>query len=519
MTFQSSRAGGHQKMNWRFYAIAAAALGILLFPMPNPQIVPALIPLATPVSEIKANPKNTRRHNKRNIEAIRRSLEEFGQQKPIVIDADGQIIAGHGFFFAAKALGWDKVAAVRSTLTGAEAQAYGIADNRASDLSENDADLLAEVLEALERDNAIDITVTGFSAAEIHAMIDEAALAEEAPGDPDAAPPLQEVAVSRLGDVWTLGPHRLACGDCTDPEMWAALLGGRSADLVFTDPPYNMNFKSKTLGGIQNDHLGDAEFTRLILSSSAQLRRMLREGGSYYVCMSPMEYCTVGNQMKRAGLPHQLLIWKKPNTGLGAQEFRPQFELMLYGHTGKKDDRTWNGRRSASNFWELQAFRPVFAGNIAVSAHETEGGMVVEVSAGSESVELHVAGSATAKVASATGQEADIWEVSRDRDYVHPTQKPVELVRRAVRYSSSRGDLVADLFAGSGTTLIAAHLEKRLFVGTELDPRYADVICRRWMQVTGIEPVQQAGKRFSEVQMAEGPDGAMPQMQQEGQKC
>lgn len=495
MTFQDDRRCRPQKTSL-VPPLAWLALGILLVSMSKPQIVPALQPLSSPIAEFRSNPKNTRRHNKRNLAVITRSLQEFGQQKPIVVDADGMVIAGHGLLQGAKALGWAHIAAVRSNLRGAEAQAYGIVDNRAGDLSENDSEQLAAVVAALERDDAIDATVTGFTVGEIQAMLDNVNQVEVADAE-DVAPPLPASPVVRLGDVWTLGPHRLVCGDCTSDEAVAAMLDGRQADLVFTDPPYNMNFRSKALGGIQNDHLGDAEFLRLILASCSQVKRMLRPGGSYYLCMGMQEYPTLANQMRRAGLPHQLLVWRKPSPGLGSQEFRPQIELMLYGHTGKKDDRTWNGRRSGSNYWDLREDRPAFSGNLALTAQRTAKGMMVEVSAGGDTVELHVDGASEARVASATGLESDIWEMSRDRGYVHPTQKPVELVRRALRYSSHRNDLVVDLFGGSGTTLMAAHLERRVCACIELDPKYGEVILRRFQMQTGIDPVRHDGVPLS----------------------
>ncbi len=416
-------------------------------PMPDlHHISPALHPLAVDLADVRPDPGNARRHGQKNIAAIKRSLAEFGQQKPIVIDADGVIIAGNGFFEAAKELGWEQIAAVRSKLRGNAARAYAIADNRTTDLSDWDDLVLAQTLAALCEDEEVDHTATGYSDLELQLLIAEID-AMVPPDDPDASPEAPTPAEVRtsVGEVWQLGRHLLAVGDCTVPAVVGQVLEPGQADLVFTDPPYNMNYKSQSLGGIKNDHLSQAAFVRLVLGSVEQMRQGLRPGGSFYVCMSPAEYGTVAMQLRRLGLKHQVLVWRKPSAGMGSQEFRPAFELMLYGFTGTRKQRTWNGGRRAANVWDFDLDVPVYARD------GDEGGMVLEVDRGVETVEIHLDQRCEGEVVTFDGETADVWCIGREREaYRHPTQKPTQLVRRAITLSSERGGVVADLFTGRG---------------------------------------------------------------------
>lgn len=293
--------------------------------------------------------------------------------------------------------------------------------------------------------------------------------------DCDAAPELPETPVSVPGAIYRLGEHRMLCGDCTDAETVFRLMGKGSADAVFTDPPYNMDYKSKALGGIKNDALGEAAFVRLILSSMANMAKTLRDGGAFYICMSGAEYATVANQLRKIGLAHRLIVWIKNHVGLGNQDYRPQFEFILYGITGAKKERLWRGGRRESDVWEFDADR-------AVNAVETiGGGMELEFGNGVETTRVLLDSRVGGTVVGFDGTVSDLWRFSRERgNYAHPTQKPVALVERALRNSTKRGAVVFDPFSGSGTTLIAAERLKRAARCMELDPRYCDVIRRRW---------------------------------------
>ena len=319
---------------------------------------------------------------------------------------------------------------------------------------------------------------------------------DEAGADPDAAPEVPAVPVTRRGDLWELGHHRLLCGDATDRDEMRRLLEGRSVSLVFTDPPYNMAYKSKKLGGIANDDLGEAAFVRLILASAHRMLASLCDGGSFYLCMSAAEVATVFHQLRKLGMKARQIVWAKPSPGLGAQEYRPQHEVMLFGFKGARSKRVWNGGRCQSDLW---SFDP----ECGVVARESEGGgMVIEVGLGIETVQIELTQRLEGHVRYFDGSDSDVWSFGRPKgDYCHPTQKPVDLVVRAIRNSSRSGDRVLDSFAGSGTTLIACELTGRRGCVMELDQKYCDVICRRYLAFTGTSPVRDDGVSFSELQV------------------
>jgi DNA modification methylase len=297
--------------------------------------------------------------------------------------------------------------------------------------------------------------------------------------DPDEVPdPVEDPYVQR-GEVYLLGQHRIMCGDSTDLQIMAAFTGGAVIGLVFTDPPYNMAYRSKALGGIANDDLGTSEFVRLILSSGAVIKNALQDGGSYYICMGAAEFATVIGQLRKLGLPGRPIVWVKPSTGLGAQEYRPQFEVMLYGYKGQRQQRTWNGKRREADVWDFDADRGVIA-------RETEQGTTIEVGSGVDTIRIVLNERITGSVISEDGSTSDVWRFGRERGrYVHPTQKPVALVERALQNSSNPGDAVFDPFLGSGTTLIAAERTGRVCYGVDLDPKYAQVAIERWEAFTG----------------------------------
>jgi len=297
--------------------------------------------------------------------------------------------------------------------------------------------------------------------------------------DPDEVPEVPDEAITQPGDTWILGDHKLICGDSTDEQLINGLLDGNQADMVFTDPPYNMAYKSKALGGIKNDNMAEAEFVRFILASMLSVKKSLRRGGSYYVCMSAAEYPLVFHQLRKLGMSGKQIVWMKPSAGMGSQEYRPQYEVMLFGYAGSRDDRTWNGGRKQSDLWEFDL-------NSGVIAREDGDGMIIEVGSGIETAQICLDTRSEGTVFSFDGNSSDIWKFGRAKGgYVHPTQKPISLVERAIYNSSNTGDLVLEPFAGSGTTIIACERMKRRCFAIELDPKYCDVIVNRWQEWTG----------------------------------
>lgn len=419
---------------------------------------------------------NNPRLNDGAVAAVAESIREFGFRVPLVITPEREIICGHTRWKAAQKLHLELVPChVAVDLTPEKIRAYRLVDNRTAELAEWDDERLLQELLAVEPTFS---KIDEWFAQELSQKKKPAG----AGADPDNAPALPQTAESKPGEIYELGRHRLICGDSTDPSVVRRLLGGLRARMCFTDPPYNMAYQSKALGGIKNDALAEADFTRLVLSSLNNMREGLQPGGAYYVCMGQAAYAQVALQLRRIGLEHRLLIWCKDTMGLGSQEYRPRFELILFGSTkGGQEQRIWNGGRKESDLWEGTDFTR------GVWAREDGEGMVIEIAGAQGSRQIVLAQRSPGAVIEFDGTTDDLWRFSREpgAEYVHPTQKPVSLVEKAIALSSNAGELVLDLFGGSGTTLVAAERTGRTAYLCELDPRYCDVIRQRYAQQIG----------------------------------
>lgn len=394
--------------------------------------VEALIPYA----------RNARTHTDEQVTKVAASIREFGWTNPILVDGKNGIVAGHCRLLAAKKLGLARVPVIElAYLTEAQKRAYILADNQlAINGSGWDDELLRIELSELKEED-FDLSLTGFEEAEIDRMLAEV---EEEPDirgntDEDAVPEEREETVSREGDVWIMGPHRLLVGDCTKEESYARLLDSEHAALVVTDPPYNVAYQGAA-GTIQNDDLG-AGFKDFLVSA---LNPMLeRCDGACYIAMSSSELDALQSAFRECGGHWStFIIWAKDRFTLGRSDYQRQYEPMLYGwREGAK--RHWCGARDQGDVWQIK--KPV-------------------------------------------------------RNESHPTQKPIELFERCIRNSSQPGDIVLDCFAGSGTTAIACEKAGRVARLMELDPKYADVIVRRWQEFSGKKAVREAdGAEFADV--------------------
>lgn len=425
------------------------------------------------LSSIKPYPNNPR-INDAAIDAVMKSLRDFGIRQSIVVDKDHVIVVGHARYKAALQLKLDRFPVhVADNLTDAQIRAYRIADNKTAEFAEWDTDRLIVELSELRSEN-FDMDSLGFDDAELDELLGDATdIAIE-----DVAPELPEVAVSEPGKIYQLGRHRLMCGDSLNPENIKLLTAEKWADMVFTDPPYNMNYQSKNLGGIKNDKMSEAKFVSFILASLMAMKKSMSPTASYYICMSAAEYPTVYHQLRKCGMSGRQIIWVKPAAGLGGQEYRPQYEVMLFGYLGSRSERVWNGERRQSDIWDFLPERPLVA-------REEHGDTVIELGDGVETTQIHLDGKVSGAVAFFDGSTSDLWRFARPNGtYVHPTQKPVALVERAIENSSRPDDLVLDIFGGSGSTLIACENTGRRACLMELDPKYCDVIRRRYAEFT-----------------------------------
>ncbi|MGE3623743.1 MAG: site-specific DNA-methyltransferase [Bdellovibrionales bacterium] len=384
-----------------------------------------------PADKLVPYDKNPRTHSPEQVSQIAASIAEFGFLNPILVDTTAGIIAGHGRLQAAKQLGLTQVpVVVLDHLTEAQKRAYVIADNKLALNAGWDDDLLRSEMATLAAEN-FDLPIIGFSDDELTALLADPNVAE-GNTDEDAVPEAPETPVSKPGDLWRLGNHLLLCGDSTVLANVERVLDGALADMVFTDPPYNVDYgnsaKDKQRGTnrtIMNDNLGDS-FEKFLYDASVNMLTVCK--GALYICMSSSELHTLQKAFIEAGGKWStFVIWAKNTFTLGRADYQRQYEPILYGW--KQDvDHFWCGARN----------------------------------------------------------QGDVWFVNKPvRNELHPTMKPVELVERAINNSSKSRDIVLDCFGGSGTTLIACEKLNRQCRMIELDPKYADVIVKRWEEFTG----------------------------------
>jgi DNA modification methylase len=425
---------------------------------------------AMPVASLKPYAGNARTHSRKQIRQIANSIQRFGFTNPVLISDANEIVAGHGRVEAAKLLGHATVPTLRlSHLTAAERRAYIIADNKLALNAGWDRELLAIELQGLiEMD--FDLELTGFSLAEIDVVLDEAkesSTSGSAAAD-DELPPLGGAAsaVSRAGDLWQLGRHRLVCGDCQKALTLEALLTGERADLIFTDPPYNVPIDGHVCGLGRTRHrefamaageMSSAAFTGFLRQTLGNAAAAARDGAIAFVCMDwrhMAELLTAGQEVFSS--LKNLCIWNKTNGGMGSF-YRSKHELVFVFKVGTAAHTNTFGLggsgRYRTNVWDyagVNALRPGRGEQLAM----------------------------------------------------HPTVKPVALVADAIRDCSRRGEIVLDPFGGSGSTLIAAERTGRCARLIEFDPLYCDQIVRRYEALTGKQAVL-AGPQLSFEAIAE----------------
>lgn len=404
-----------------------------------------------PVEALKPCGANARTHSRKQIKQIAASIEKFGFTNPILVSDDREIIAGHGRAEAAKILGITSVPTLAlSHLSAEERRAYVLADNKLALNAGWDREILALELQGLI-DLDFDVSVTGFSLAEVDLVLDEAGECDPdgMDAEEDRIPSLAGAAVTQRGDIWQLGRHKVICGDARCPEDYAALLGPERADLVFTDPPYNVPIEGHVsgLGKVQHrefafasGEMSETQFTTFLTESLSAMSAIMRDGAIAFVCMDwrHMSELIAAGRAAFTELKN-LVVWNKTNGGMGAF-YRSKHELIFVFKAGTAEHTNSFGLgetgRYRTNVWD-------YAGISSMS--------------------------------SSRGEELAM----------HPTVKPVALIADAIRDCSKRGEIVIDGFGGSGSTLIAAEKTGRVARLIEYDPLYCDTIVRRWELLTG----------------------------------
>jgi DNA modification methylase len=400
-----------------------------------------------PIDRLRPYERNPRTHSEGQVDQIAASMVEFGWTNPVLVDQQGGILAGHGRLLAARKLGLVEVPVIRfEHLSQAQKRAYILADNQIALQAGWDDALLAEELAWL-RDERFDLDLVGFDASELERLL---ALADgEAANDgaEDELPEPPENPLSKPGDLWVLGNHRLLCGDATVLTDVERVLGGQLADMTFCDPPYNVDYantpKDKLRGKhrpILNDSLG-AGFEAFLHDACINILSVTK--GAVYMCMSSSELHTLQRAFTAAGGKWStFVIWAKNTFTLGRADYQRQYEPILYGWKDGSD-HYWCGARD----------------------------------------------------------QGDVWFVDKPvRNDLHPTMKPVALVERAIRNSSKTRDIVLDPFGGSGSTLVACEKAGRQARLIELDPKYIDTIILRWQEFSGgVATLDGDGRSLAEI--------------------
>jgi DNA modification methylase len=400
-----------------------------------------------PVEKLIPYARNARTHSAEQVAQVAASIAEFGWTNPILAGADGIVIAGHARLLAARKLGMTEVPViVLDHLTESQRRALVLADNRLALNAGWDEEMLRVEMAALD-DDGFNLEVVGFTDEEIADLLRDPEELHAGNTDDDAVPETPETAITVPGDTWLLGQHRLLCGDSVQMESVEKVLAGGLADMVFCDPPYNVNYgatmKDKLRGKarkIANDDLGQ-DFEQFLRDACVNILAVTK--GAIYVCMSSSELHTLQKAFREAGGHWStFVIWAKNTFTMGRSDYQRQYEPILYG---------W--KDGTQHFW------------------------------------------------CGARDQGDVWFIKKPQvNDLHPTMKPVELVERAVRNSSKDRDTVLDPFGGSGTTLIACEKTGRQARVIELEPKYCDVICRRFMDFSGKAATLEAdGRAFADV--------------------
>lgn len=422
-----------------------------------------------PIAALKPYEKNARTHSPEQVEQLTRSMREFGFTNPLLVDEQDRIIAGHGRLQAALALRMSEVPCIVLTgLTESQRRALILADNKIALNSGWDLKLLTEELADLKLEG-YDLTLTGFSLEEIDAMT--LALVDER--DPDDAPDVPAEPKTKPGDVYVLGPHRLVCGDSTSMANIDQLMQGALADVCWTDPPYNVGYETKA-GKIANDDLSDKEFHDFLSGAFGCAFAVLKPGAAIYVAHADIEGLNFRATFTAAGFKLSgCLIWRKDSLVLGRSDYQWQHEPILYGWKPGSRHR-WYGGRKLTTMIDLDQQNMPFK-------RRDDGRYEIRIG---DSVML-IDGTATIEEL----VPSVIRESKPKRSDGHPTMKPVALIERMLRNSARPGDIVLDLFGGSGSTLMAAERLGMCARLSELDPGYCDVIVGRWEAYTGRKAV------------------------------
>lgn len=422
----------------------------------------------TKTKDIKAYAKNPRIHQKKQVQQLVNSIENFKFNNPILIDENNEVIAGHGRLLAAKELKLGEVPTIMlSHLDEAQKRAYRIADNKLTENGQWDTDLLKLEFSEIEKLNLdFSLELTGFDVADIDVILDSSLTEKEVKLDEkaNAVPFIKEdEIVSKLGDIWQLGKHRIICGSALEKEYFEKLFENKKADMVFTDPPYNVKVDGHVCGlgkvkhkefKMASGEMSQNEFQEFLTNNFNLLKEFSKNGSLHYICMDWRHIKEISNAGDEVfDELKNLCVWNKDNGGMGSL-YRSKHELIFIFKNGngshKNNVELGSHGRYRTNIWDYPGVNS-FGGD-------------------------------------------------KNKLNMHPTVKPVEMVKDAILDVTNRSDIVLDTFLGSGTTLIAAEKSNRICYGMELEPVYVDTAIRRWQDLTGKAAIHsESGKTYREM--------------------
>jgi len=443
-----------------------------------------------PIESLTPYARNSKKHSDEQLALIQSSMVEWGFTNPVLADEKG-IVAGHGrvmaatrLYSAGQSLRFPNGAEIPVGMvpvidcTGwsdAQRRAYVIADNG----SEWDLEMLKLEIDDLMA-SGFDFEMTGFSSDDLAGLF----ALEDVPGnekDPDDCPDAPETPHSKPGDVWVLGPHRVACGDSTDVGVWDKVMQGELADACWCDPPYNVAYNSKLAGSIKNDDMGDSEFLDLLRGMFGAMFSVMKPGAAIYVAHADTEGLNFRRAFREAGFKLSgCIIWRKDSLVLGRSDYQWMHEPILYGWKPGSAHK-WFGGRKQTTIAEY--------GNTGPVKQAADGRWVIEIG----DTVLVVDGDAKIE----ESPSSVVFHEKPKRSADHPTMKPVGLIEKQLRFSARPGDIVIDCCGGSGSTMMAAERLGMCARLVELDPKFVDVECQRYFDYTGRVPVHaETGEPF-----------------------
>lgn len=409
------------------------------------------------IADLKKYEKNNKKHPERQLVKIVASIKEYGFKNPVLIDKNNVIISGHGRTLAAERLGMEEVPCIDcSDLNAKQVKALRLMDNKSAELAEWDFDNIKAELEELKLQE-FDIELTGFD------MLDFEEEEEVKEDEFDVEEQLKKPVMSKLGDIWLLGRHRLMCGDSTDKATVEKLMNGKKADMILTDPPYNVDYKGGNGLKIQNDNMSDSNFRLFLRDAFASGNEVLKAGGVFYIWHADIEGYNFRGACHDIGWKvRQCLIWNKNSLVMGRQDYHWKHEPCLYG---------W--KDGAGHLWHSDRTQ--------TTVHEDSKSLNIKKLTKEELVLLTMQLMEERKTAHTTVIDCPKPSVSEE----HPTMKPIKLFDYQIKNNTEQKDIVLDSFLGSGTTIMACQQNGRIGYGLELGENYCDVIVNRFKEFVG----------------------------------